>query len=346
MGSVFQIVMRILVDYHHHALLVSLYKLFAERLGWTVYIPVGMEWYDNEYWSIGDIENSNVRFEMAKQFLLSPLLPPFTVKTAETPKLEYAFLSDVREGLKFDVVLSSVPRRFVSYEKLVKDFDMKSKLIFQAGNNFSHNCSHIINVKNLLTSSNGPYHYYPAPNKIHYHQEFDLGLFRPDKRCVVKSVSNFQNFMCKPDLFSGLELSIPSWRFHSFGAGNRETLNSVALVAAWTRQTGFVWHVKTLDEGYGHIIHNAFACGKPLITDTRYMTVYHQGDIPNTACSLYTPETIIDIKDMSLEDVKKEVLRRSDNYDYYSEKVYQKFKEVVDFDREFIEIKAFLERLV
>jgi hypothetical protein len=340
--------MKVLVDYHHNALLTSFYKLFVGRLGWTMYIPMGMDWYERDYWSVEDIVKSNPRMELAKQYLRSPTLPDFTIKSPEQPKLEYAYLSDIENGLTFDIVLSSVPCRFHSFEKLIADFGMRAKHIFQAGNNFSHNCPHIRNVKNLMSSATGPYHYYLAPNKIHYHQEFDLGLFRPTpKECILKTLTNFQHFMCRKEMFHTLEITMPEWRFRSFGAGNRESpLNGIGLVSAWMRQAGFVWHVKTLDEGYGHTIHNAFACGKPLITDTSYMTVYHQGTIQNTACALYTPETIIDIKDMSVQDIRTEVLRRADNYDYYSGKVYQKFKEIVDFDREFVEIKAFLERLI
>ena len=76
------------------------------------------------------------------------------------------------------------------------------------------------------------------------------------------------------------------------------------------------------------------------------MTVYHQGWIPNTCMALYTPETIIDIKGMAQDDIRKELLRRADNYEHYSKKVYEKFKEVVDFDKEFVEIETFLERLI
>ena len=339
--------MNILVDYHHGALLTSLYKLFVERLGWTMYIPMGIDWYDKEYWSIEDGVKTDIHYEMAKQYLLSPTIPNFTIKTPEQPKIEYAYLSDVDAGLKFDIVLTSVPCRYQSFEKFVHDFGMNSKLIFQAGNNFYHGSPFIANVKNLLSSATGPYHLMTqTPNKVFYHQEFDLGLFRPEA-CNVNTITNFQHFMCKPDLFHGLEVTMPNWRFRSFGGGNRESaLNSISVLAAWMRKSGFVWHVKTIDEGYGHTIHNAFACGKPLITDTQYMTVYQQGKIPNTCMSLYTPDTIIDIKNMSREDIRAELLRRADNYQYYSDKVYAKFKEVVDFDKEFVEVKAFLERLI
>ena len=341
--------MNILVDYHHTALLTSLYKLFVERLGWTMYIPMGMEWYEKEYWTIEFGGKSDFHYELAKQYLVSPTIPNFTVKTPETPHINYAYLFDIEAGLKFDVVLSSAPCRYPTFEKMNKDFGMKAKLIFQAGNNFAHDTPFLRDAKNLMSSATGPYQLMThISNRVFYRQEFDLGLFRPDdKEVKINTVTNFQHNMCKSALFHAVEWSMPDWRFRSFGAGNRESaLHLVSHVAAWMRKAGFIWHVKTLDEGYGHTIHNAFACGKPLITDTSYMTVYQQGKIPNTCMSLYTPDTIIDIKGMTQEEIRAEIVRRADNYGYYSDKVYSKFKEVVDFDREFVEVKAFLERLI
>ena len=340
--------MNILIDYHHDALLTSLYKLFVERLGWNLYIPIGMDWYDEEYWSVENGEKTPHTFEIAKLYLLTPANPSFHRKTPETPRLKFAYLKDIKAGLKFDIVLASVPCRYPNFEKLVKDFDMKSKLIFQAGNNFSHNSEFIQNVKNLLSSATGPYHYMNVPNKVFYHQEFDLGLFCPETPEPKQNVTNFQHFMCKPQMFYDIEQLLPEWKFRAFGSGNRDlVITGIHKVAAWTRKAGFIWHVKTLDEGYGHIIHTAFACGKPLIIDTSYMTVYHQGVIPNTCMALFTSDTIIDVKVFdTTQKITEELIRREKDYDYYSEKVYQKFTEVVNFDSEFVEIKKFLERLV
>lgn len=341
--------MNVLVDYHHNALLTSLYKLFVERLGWTMYIPMGMEWYDREYWAIDSGERDQAHYGLAKQFLQSPIIPDFTIKTPEQPKINYAFMEDIEAGLKFDIVLSSAPCRFPTFEKLIKDFGMNAKHIFQAGNNFAHDTWFLANTKNLLSSATGPYQLMThIPNRQFYHQEFDLGLFRPDpKDTKINTVTGFQHMMCRPNLFHQLEVMMPKWRFRTFGVNNREgPISSIGTLSAWMRRAGFIWHVKTLDEGYGHTIHNAFACGKPLITDTSYMWVYHQGKIPNTCMALYTPETIIDIKDMSMEQVKAEIEKRAGNYQYYSNKVLEKFREVVNFDAEFVEIKKFLERLI
>lgn len=43
--------MRVLADYHHHDLFESLAILFEDRLGWELYRPIGMEWFDEGYWN-------------------------------------------------------------------------------------------------------------------------------------------------------------------------------------------------------------------------------------------------------------------------------------------------------
>jgi len=104
--------------------------------------------------------------------------------------------------------------------------------------------------------------------------------------------------------------------------------------------SSYVWHVK--GEGFGHVIHNAFAAGRPVVTRVRDYAGKPAGDI------LADGETCVDIGTGSVaENVAK--LRR------YAEpaelarlcaNVRRRFYEVVDFDREEQDIRAFLGRLV
>ena len=63
--------MRLLADYHHHDLWESL-ELLCKRLGWDLYRPIGMDWFDQEYWNF---ERYNARAfnrepdDVAKQYL-------------------------------------------------------------------------------------------------------------------------------------------------------------------------------------------------------------------------------------------------------------------------------------
>ena len=126
------------------------------------------------------------------------------------------------------------------------------------------------------------------------------------------------------------------WRMHGH-QGDDGFLYPLSQIAKSMLDSSFVWHVKR--EGYGHIIHNAFAAGRPVITQI-------QGYRGYTAEPMLTDgETCIDLGLNFADNVAKrrhysqreELLRLCDN-------VRERFKRVVDFDAEEPEIRAFLGR--
>lgn len=52
-----------------------------------------------------------------------------------------------------------------------------------------------------------------------------------------------------------------------FEAGN---LPTTVAVAEHMRNTDVIWHTKAWSDGYGHVIHNAFATGRPVVGDYQY----------------------------------------------------------------------------
>ena len=46
--------MNIFADLHHGDLFYSLHRLFVERLGWTLYRPIGHDWFNAGYWKIAE----------------------------------------------------------------------------------------------------------------------------------------------------------------------------------------------------------------------------------------------------------------------------------------------------
>jgi hypothetical protein len=114
-------------------------------------------------------------------------------------------------------------------------------------------------------------------------------------------------------------------------------------IAKVVKQAGFVFHVKPQGDGYGHIYHNAYACGKPVIYKSEYLS---QTGVSMTPLLLFDDETSIDLSKLSIKDAVSRIKEMSDNYSYFSDKVIAKFRTTVDFEKEFIEIKKFVENLV
>ena len=59
--------MNVLVDRHHAGLYRSM-QLLGDRLGWTLYTPVGLDWMTEGYWQFGI--NQGITADLANQYLV------------------------------------------------------------------------------------------------------------------------------------------------------------------------------------------------------------------------------------------------------------------------------------
>jgi len=131
--------------------------------------------------------------------------------------------------------------------------------------------------------------------------------------------------------------SVGGWTFKDHGAGNGD--GPVDDIAQTIKDSGFIFHCKRNGDGYGYNIHNAFACGRPMIVKGHQ----HRGQ---TAEPLFTHgETVIDTSKCDISATIKMLIDAADNYEDWSSRVYSRFRDVVDFDAEFVKIQKFLNRL-
>jgi len=346
--------MRILADLHHHDLYHSLQLLFEKRLGWELYRPIGMEWKDEGFWGVFNHPQT------ARQYLeIRSTDTPWTKdfgddawinKTStdlgngiylvgdhcHTKPLPHKGIRlETFKNMHFDIVLSSIPKHIPMFKRLIKEFQPHAKHIFQAGNNFGG-----VPVANILTSSKRCHSTEPKSNEIHYHQEFELDIFYPGPCSNTKSVTNLQHYMNKSKWFHEFEAKLPDWNFKALGAGNRDGPAVTTQMADTIKEAGFIWHVKTADEGYGYNIHHSMACGRPMIVGAKYQRNC-------TAEDLYLlDQTVIDVSEQNHTKALKTLQDAEQNWDEWSARCYNRFKEVVDFDDEFEKIKVFLDNLI
>ena len=106
------------------------------------------------------------------------------------------------------------------------------------------------------------------------------------------------------------------------------------------KKSKFIWQTKNWD-GYGFNIHRAFALGRPVICHPRDYA-------GKTAEPLLTDgKTCLFVEDTPEKMAKKiEYFAEPDRHREMCENVRRRFLEVVDFDKEFEEIKKFLGRLI
>lgn len=345
--------MNIFVDNHHAELTYSLELLLSKRLGHTVFYPVGMDWYEKGYWHVYPHRDT------ARQYLGDQRLDTtvhgkervFTGRGWEPVDkgLEYSFdiTKEVHErGIRFDrflekpvdVLIASIPQHVGPFNEIIRKYKPKAKGIFQMGNMYSD--FRFDGVRNVLNSTNRRVPFYI--HSVRYSQEFDLARFYYSPPPCGKKIVNLSHYTTQNEYYQQTKKAVPDYAFESYGAGN-ETGNiaRIADVAAKIREADFVWHLKSSGDGYGHVVHNAAACGRPVIISKKVYRHLRFG------CFIEDGRTCVCVDGLSPGELAKKILHYGEPGRLRSmgERIYQRFRELVDFEKDAKNVQQFLEKL-
>lgn len=347
--------MRVLADFHHQSLYHSLYMLLEQRLGWELYRPIGTEWHKEGYWAIYNHPHTVAQFLGIHQGTDMPMdVHGVHLPEHERKNLNYTiengiyYVQDVTyktihraitlskfKEMKFDVLLASIPQHIAPYNKLADTFQPGAKTVFQVGNCWGKQAA----ARNILSST--------APcdtggiHTVFYHQEFDTNLFcytEPEFHNVVHS---YVHYMKRPELFGQVAQQLPGWKMTTYGAGMTDNLIQIFDMAAAMKRSAFTWHFKPEGDGFGHSIHNSFACGRPVVVwKSHYRRkLADQLMIDGVTC--------INADGKSPQQIAEQLLYWSqpERHRQMCQAAYQRFREVVDFDAEFAQVQTFLQNL-
>ncbi len=351
--------MNVFTDFHHSALLRSLIILFEDRLGGQVYRPIGTEWAEQGFWKVYDHPATVQQYlTLAQGYRPIDGTPPLN-KFVEDVKLDdpdlyicadpesesynKAITLEKFKTMKFDIVIASIPAHIAPFKKLIELYQPQAKLVFQVGNAWDYGS---MDVQNVLASTKPV----EVPDHIHavfYHQEFDLNIFKPEPFTKSRAIHSFVNILQGQAVtdFLKLEELLPDFTLKSYGAGNRDGIkNGVKEMARGINDADWVLHVKPGGDGYGHVIHNAFACGRPVITRKSDYLGCLAGDL------MIDGVTCFDLDVHGTETVAS-LIRATQDYknkpwlEEMGAAAHARFREVVNFDREEKEIKEWLTKL-
>lgn len=265
-------------------------------------------------------------------------------------------------NMPIDIVIASLPQHIEPFKKLCALHPMEPKLIYQIGN--AWNIPDNMSVSNVMASAKIP-SVPPGVNFIEYHQEFDLDIFyagwpfhsvimEGQRTEVSKEPANtiysFVNcfsvdgFIFKDDyaLFKSIESSMPEFSFKSFGGQCRDgAAHGTRQVAEKMRSARFIWHTKLGGDGYGHVLFNSAAVGRPLITKKSY----YAGKLGE---ALMIPDvTCINIDGLSEADIMSKIryYNEPDRYRSMCQAVLDNFAQQVDFEEEEKKLRDFLQKL-
>lgn len=315
-------------------------------MGFKIYVPFGIDWYNK--FKYANYNNNNI--DVAHQYLTH--IKNWINFADDLSNVNFLTLEEYGD-IDLDIHLSSNSENIPSFLSISEKYDKKTKHIFHAGNNFP---TSIIDgyINNLISSSTIVYESSKIKNKCFHHQEFDLNFFKPRLPCPnINSIYSIQHYFKKDMhpfkndylLFLKIKNSFPSFDISCYGAGTERgpITNSPQKMSEFYKNTGFIFHVKPQGDGYGHIYHNSYACGKPVIYKSEYLK---SNGKEMTPMMLFDEDTSIDLSLLNLHDVINKINFFKDNYSDVSSKVYKKFKSIVDFDKEYDIIKKFINNLV
>jgi len=330
--------MKVLCDFHHGGLYHSMQMLFEERLGHEIYRPIGYEWLP--WWRVSELPPTQKAFlELGGEHWLAD--DGYWRWVDHGADLEHKCLT-FEQFCNEDVglIVSTHPGHEQSWYEMWQQHKPTAKLIRVAGNT-----GETINTtwtRNLMDST--AYFKGRVASYVKFHQEFPLSIFNdaaPPERPIIRQYLNFFKNHPMYEHWKTYKPLMPEFEWHMHGhQGDHGFLFPESKIAASMTDSTFIWHIKR--EGYGHIIHNAFAAGRPVVTHIKDYAGYTGGPM------LEDGVTCVDIGSGSVTDnvAKIRHYAKRENLLQLCQNVRERFPCVVDFDREEQEIRAFMERLV
>lgn len=353
----------VFTDFHHASLLNSLIMLFEGRLGGNVYRPIGTDWYHKGFWKVYDHPAT------VEQYLGiggntpdgSPPLNQLTDRSASVFNSGVYLCRDIDSGQtntaitfeafmsnKIDIVIASLPQHIGPFRKLCELHPNHPKFIYQIGNAWNVPAGE--GVKNVMASALIHDPIPPGTHFISYHQEFDTRVFSHKPLAPSPWICSFVNCFSTDALFSRdwalfqeVEESMDTFTFKCFGAAGRDGSIGPSQKLSDAMNVGkFIWHTKYGGDGYGHIIYNSAAVGRPLITKIGY----YMGKMGQEL--MQDGVTCIGIDGLSPQQIKEKIEYYSEpmRYEAMCQNIQTNFKQKVDFDREFIQLQTFLKNLL
>lgn len=340
---------KILADMHHNSLWESLEMLFTDRFGWELYRPRGMEWWDKGIWQY---ERHMPHGEaVARQYLQEwgddeDHGDHWCRRDSMYPDRMNKMLTwEQAQDIKPDIILATLTENEGGWHQFAREIGAKFGI--QVGNQGTANNYGLIDFAMFSTSRD----HYPWVPYVTYRQEFSLDDYRfeypPTERDYVGTwVQALPDDAEEYSRFLQIAAGLPELRVRYHGhvgpvddywGGNVTTSKELA---AQMRAARVGLHLKKWSDGYGHVLHNLAAVGKPIVgTATFYKgrlgePLFVEGVTSFDVQRHSIAETVDFIRRLTVDDELHERMSRA---------MAARFREIVDFDAEAEEIRAMLD---
>lgn len=273
----------VLVDRHHAGLYRSL-QLLGDRLGWTLYTPVGLDWMTERYWSFG-MNQPGLTDDLAQQYLVPHKgvwsetfqdgfdgrpVECYVTGDPEFPAVDiWGVTLEQARRMEFSHVIATLSDNQWGFRRFAQE--VGAQYVVQVGNTNQYVDWSLDPL--ALVSSEVPI----RGRGVVYHQEMDadasewsdpLGwTYNGHAQRVIGSYVNcFPSIGACYDLWLEMQRLMPDWTFDEHGIDGRDGVSKpLRETTARMARASFGWHDKVHGDGYGHVIHMWAAVGRPLI---------------------------------------------------------------------------------
>jgi len=301
--------MNVLADRHHADLLYSLQRLFEDRLNYRLYVPVGRDWWDADYWKFGQAYGDD---RLAKQFLNTAAFREIepgiflTFDSCHPERPIYGITLSRARSMRWDCVIATVQENQLGFRIFANEIG--AKYLYHIGN-----ARQAVNWQLdplALDSTMIPL----GGRGLHISQEFDSdSIFRYRSPRYTQRVTSFLNLLpLIPECwepFCRLRALMPKFMFRSYGHDCPDGfLTPVAAIAEEMTLADWAYHDKPTGDGFGHVLHCWAAIGRPLIGHASY----YQGQ----RASIFWSDGIscIDLDKHSVEEAAKMITEMPEDH--------------------------------
>lgn len=355
--------MKVLCDAIHADLWESLRLLFEVRFGWQLYRPIGMEWFTSGIWNF---ERATLGDAVARQFLepwasdtrvTEGMLDPYAV-TAEYSvrpdsshpgqSIRLVTLEQARNQ-DWDLVLATLAENETGLCGFAHD--NAAHYGIQVGNQGAANQWGMAEFGLLSVTTPG---FVPFKPHVTYRQEFSLADFHADGGALAQPDLVSTHVQCITQtadygLFRDLAARTPelSWRWFGHCEPRDELWGgdcpNTPAVAAQMHRARVAFHAKRWSDGYGHVVHNLAAIGRPMLATTDYYADKLAGPLFLEGVTSYSI-------DHHSRDELAAIVRRlatdDDTWRTMCEAMAARFAQVVSFDAEAAQIRTMLDGIL
>ena len=339
---------KIMSDFHHSDLYESLGMVFVDRFGWDLYRPIGMEWYDSGIWAFEKAWHGDA---IAKQYLgqyeTDRDCGDHWERDDEThPGRVHKMLTmDQARDAGLDIVIATLTEN----EPGLAFFARQIGAVYgiQTGNQGTDNRYDLLDFAIFSTTRAT----LPSKPYVFHHQEFSLEDFRfeypPPERdkvstwvqCISQAQEDFARFVTLAEMAPELK-----FRYHGHCQPDspywESNVRTTPEVAAQMRAARVGLHLKRWSDGYGHVIHNLFAVGKPVVGTASYYADKLAGPLFVEGVTSFDVQTK---NDAEVVAIIRRLATDDEFHQRISENAATRFREVVDFGADAEAIRTMLD---